>query len=41
MAIRPGSNDLYVVTNDATGGQGATIVLAKAFASALRLYSHR
>jgi lactonase len=41
MAIRPGSNDLYVVTNDATGGQGATIFRAKAFASALRLYSHR
>jgi lactonase len=41
VAIRPGTDDLYVVTNDAAGGRGATIFRAKAFASALRLYSHR
>ncbi|MBL6080306.1 SMP-30/gluconolactonase/LRE family protein [Belnapia sp. T18] len=41
MAIRPGSNDLYVVTNDGEGGQGATIFHAEAFAQALPLYSHR
>ena len=41
VAIRPGTDDLYVVTNDAAGGRGATIFHAKAFASALRLYSHR
>ena len=41
MAIRPGTDDLYIVTNDAAGGRGATIFHAKAFARALRLYSHR
>jgi lactonase len=41
MAIRPGTDDLYIVASDAAGGQGATIFRAKAFASALRLYSHQ
>jgi lactonase len=41
MAIRPGTDDLYVVTNDGTGGQGATIFRARAFAKALPLYSHQ
>ena len=41
MATRPGTDDLYIVTNDAAGGQGATIFRAKAFASALRPYSHQ
>jgi lactonase len=41
MAIRPGTDDLYVVTNDGEGGQGATIFHARAFAKALPLYSHR
>jgi len=41
MAIRPGTNDLYIVTNDAAGGWGATIFHARTFASALRLYSHQ
>lgn len=36
MAIRPGTNDLFVVTSDGTGGQGATIFHAKVFAHALR-----
>jgi len=40
MAIKPGTNDLYVVTNDGDGGQGATIFHAKVFAKALALYSH-
>jgi lactonase len=41
MAIRPGTDDLYIVTNDGTGGQGATIFRARAFAKALPLYSHQ
>jgi len=41
MAIRPGTNDLYIVTNDGKGGQGATIFHAKVFARALPLYSHQ
>jgi lactonase len=41
MAVRPGTNDLYIVTNDGKGGQGATIFHAKAFAKALLLYSHQ
>ena len=40
MAIKPGTNDLYIVTNDGNGGQGATIFHAKVFAKALPLYSH-
>ena len=35
MAIRPGTNDLYIVTSDGAGGQGATIFHAKSFAKAL------
>jgi len=41
MAIKPGTNDLYIVTNDGNGGQGATIFHAKTFAKALQLYSHQ
>jgi lactonase len=41
LAIRPGTDDLYIVTNDGKGGQGATIFHAKAFAKALLLYSHQ
>ena len=41
MAIRPGTDDLYIVTSDAAGGQGAAIFRSKAFASALRPYSHQ
>jgi lactonase len=36
MAIRPGTNDLYITTSDGTGGHGATILHAKVFAQALR-----
>jgi lactonase len=35
MALRPGTNDLYIVTNDGKGGHGATIFHAKTFAKAL------
>lgn len=41
MAIRPGTDDLYIVTSDGDGGQGATIFRARAFAKALPLYSHQ
>jgi lactonase len=41
LAIKPGSNDLYIVTSDGEGGQGATIFHANAFAKALALYSHQ
>ena len=41
MAIAPGTNDLYIVTSDGNGGQGASIFHAKVFAKALPLYSHR
>jgi lactonase len=40
-AIKPATNDLYIVTSDGNGGQGATIFHAKVFAKALPLYSHR
>jgi lactonase len=40
MAIAPGTDDLYIVTSDGNGGQGATIFHAKVFAKALSLYSH-
>lgn len=39
MAIRPGTNDLYIVTSDGMGGQGATIFRTKSFAKALPLFS--
>lgn len=39
MAIKPGTNDLYIVTNDANSGEGATIYHARVFAKALPLYS--
>lgn len=41
IAIKPGTNDLYIVTNDGNAGQGATIFHAKVFAKALPLYSHQ
>ena len=36
MAIRPGTNDLYIVTSDGNGGQCATIFQANVFATALQ-----
>jgi lactonase len=41
MAIKPGTNDLYIVATDAESGEGATIFHAKTFAKALPLYSHQ
>jgi len=41
LAIKPGANDLYVVTTDGKGGRGATIFHARGFAKALPLYSHQ
>jgi lactonase len=41
MAIKPRTDDLFIVTNDGRGGQGATIFHAKVFAKALTPYSHR
>ena len=41
MALKPGTNELYIVTNDGTGGEGATIFRARVFAKAHPLYSHR
>ena len=41
MVIKPGTNGLFIVTSDGSGGQGATIFHAKTFANALRLYSHQ
>lgn len=40
MALRPGTNELYIVTHD-RGQQGAAIFQAPAFAPALPLYAHR
>lgn len=36
MTIRPGTKDLYIVTNDGDGGQGATIYHSQAFAQAIQ-----
>lgn len=41
LAIRPGTDDLSIVTSDGNGGQGATIFHAEAFAKALPLHSHQ
>jgi lactonase len=41
LAIKPGTNDLYILTNDWDRGQGTTIFHAKTFAKALPLYSHQ
>ncbi len=41
MAIKPGTNDLYIVTSDGNGGQGATIFHCKVFTTALQLYSQQ
>ncbi|QZO02235.1 SMP-30/gluconolactonase/LRE family protein [Chenggangzhangella methanolivorans] len=41
MAIRTGSDELFIVTNDGDGGRGSTIFRSKAFAKAATLYSHR
>lgn len=40
MAIRPGTRELYIVSSDGSGQDGAQIFRTEAFASALRLFSH-
>lgn len=40
-ALRPGTDELVIVTNDGAGGQGSTIFRARAFAKALPLFSHQ
>jgi len=40
LAIKPGTNELYLVSNDGELGQGSVIFRAKGFAQALPLYSH-
>jgi len=41
MALRPGTNELLIVTSDGDGGRGATIFRAGAFAKALPLFGNR
>ena len=41
MAFKPGTNDMYIVTNDWDGGQGSQIFHAKGFGKALTMYSHQ
>ena len=41
IVLKPGANDLYIVTSDGEGEQGATVFHVKAFAQALPLYSHQ
>ena len=41
MALKPGTNDMYIVTNDWTGGEGSQIFHCKAFGKALKMYSHQ
>lgn len=41
MALRPGTDDLLIVTHDGVGGQGSRIFHARVFAKALPLFSHQ
>ena len=41
LALKPGTDEIFVVTNDGEGGQGSNIFHARAFAKALPLFSHR
>jgi lactonase len=41
MALRPGTREVYIVSNDGNGGGGATVYRALGFATALPLYSHQ
>jgi len=40
-ALMPGTDELYIVTHDGRGRQGAAIFQARAFAPALPLYAHQ
>lgn len=41
LALKPGTDELFIVTNDGDGGQGSNIFHARGFAKALPLFSHR
>lgn len=41
MAIKPGTNEVYLVTNDGNFGAGSAIFKTVGFAKALKLYSHQ
>jgi lactonase len=41
MAIKPGTNEMVIVTNDGGGSEGAQIFTCKAFGKAPKLYSHQ
>ncbi|OPB00908.1 lactonase [Pseudomonas fluorescens] len=41
LAIKPETNELYLVTNDGKLGEGSAIFKAQGFAKALKLYSHQ
>ncbi|WP_108258700.1 SMP-30/gluconolactonase/LRE family protein [Mangrovicoccus ximenensis] len=40
LALRPGTNELFIVTSDAGRGEGANIFRARVYGEALQLYSH-
>ncbi len=41
LALSPGTDEVFIVTNDGQGGQGSNIFHARVFAKALPLFSHR
>ncbi|POA82320.1 SMP-30/gluconolactonase/LRE family protein [Pseudomonas sp. FW305-E2] len=41
LAIKPGTNELFLIANDGDKGGGAAIFHAKGFAKSLSLYSHQ
>jgi lactonase len=41
LAIKPGTNELFLVANDGDNGGGAAIFHARGFAKSLNLYSHQ
>ena len=41
LAFVPGTNEVLIVTNDATGGEGSWIFRAKGFAKGATLFSHQ
>jgi lactonase len=41
MAFKPGTNDLYIVTNDWDQGEGSQIFHAKGFGKSLQMYSQQ
>jgi lactonase len=41
LALKPGTDELFIVASDGDGGQGSNIFRARGFAKALPLFSHR